>query len=249
MPDLGWNRSFWNQGYDWAGRGEEWSEAWGGSEAQWFGTLLPRLHRALPAAAILEIAPGFGRWTRFLLPACRAYLGIDISAQCIAACRSQFAAARHARFVANDGLSLAAIGKQKFQLVFCFDSLVHAELDVFHAYIPQILAALAPGGVAFIHHSNLLALGPDAETPHARARSVSAGLVAGVVGTAGGVVLLQELIAWGITPGHDALTLFAQRRDFPDHVPVLLDNPQFMQDALDIRRFHAPWNAVLPGAG
>ena len=70
MPELDWNKAVFDGNYDWRQGGEEWSAPWGGSEAQWFGSLYPRLHRLLPAGRILEIAPGFGRWTKFLIPAC-----------------------------------------------------------------------------------------------------------------------------------------------------------------------------------
>ena len=246
MPDLVWNRDFWDQGYDWAGRGEEWSEAWGGSEAQWFGSLLPRLHRALPANAILEIAPGFGRWTRFLMPACREYLGIDLSVQCIDACRDQFSSVAHARFAANDGLSLAAAPQQHFDLVFSFDSLVHAELPVLQAYVPQVIAKLAKGGLAFIHHSNLRAVGPNIVTPHARAVSVSGQAVAEMIVAAGGTVLVQEIIAWADIVGHDALTLFGRAADFPKQSPRIVQNVDFMREAELIRTCQAPWTNTLP---
>ena len=89
MPDLNWNQNLWGATYDWPERGEEWSEGWGGSEAQWFGSIFPRLHRFLPASRILEIAPGFGRWSNFLIRGCDEYVGIDLSEKCIAACRER----------------------------------------------------------------------------------------------------------------------------------------------------------------
>src|SRR4030095_8370524 len=46
-------------------RGEEWSSAWGGSEAQWLGAIFLRIRAFIPTDTILEIAPGFGRWTNF----------------------------------------------------------------------------------------------------------------------------------------------------------------------------------------
>src|SRR5271168_5240832 len=106
MPDVVWNNKLWGQDYNWPDGGEVWSIAWGGSAAQWFGSLYPLLHRRLPARRILEIAPGHGRWTKFLLGACDDYLGIDLAEACVTACRARFAAASHARFVGNDGHSL-----------------------------------------------------------------------------------------------------------------------------------------------
>ena len=46
MPDLQWNIAAWDGSYDWSTGGEEWSQVWGGSEAQWFGSLYPRLEES-----------------------------------------------------------------------------------------------------------------------------------------------------------------------------------------------------------
>jgi hypothetical protein len=51
--------------YEWIAAGEEWSEPWGGSAAQWFGNIL---HTCLPADAILEIDSGFGHWLELSQP-------------------------------------------------------------------------------------------------------------------------------------------------------------------------------------
>src|SRR5215213_5859531 len=103
MPDLEWNQALWNGTYDWSTSGEEWSFGWGGSEAQWFGSLYPRLHRWLPCANIAEIAPGFGRWTKFLIPLSTRYAGVDISDQCIQFCREKFSQTKNRSFYRNDG--------------------------------------------------------------------------------------------------------------------------------------------------
>src|SRR5438046_7031300 len=76
--------------YDWKEAGEEWSEPWGSSEAQWFGAILPRIRDCLPAETILEIAPGFGRWTHYLKDHCQNLWAIDRVAECIEACRQRF---------------------------------------------------------------------------------------------------------------------------------------------------------------
>ncbi len=205
MPDLDWNRETWDGNYGWTGGGEEWSQGWGGSEAQWFGSIYPRLHRTLPTGCVLEIAPGFGRWTKFLLPLCTNYIGVDLSVTCVSACRDVFARAPHARFLQNDGLSLAEIADGSVDVVFSFDSLVHAELDVLSQYIPQIMQKLTATGIAFLHHSNFLSVGANQDNPHCRAVSVSAAKVADLVSVNGGRVLIQEIVNWG---GHGATRLF-----------------------------------------
>ncbi len=245
MPDLEWNSFCWDGSYSWKAGGEEWSEVWGGSEAQWFGSLYPRLHRYLPTAAILEIAPGFGRWTKFLLLACREYLGIDLSNECVIACRNAFGNATHACFLQNDGLTLAEAPDEHFGLVFSFDSLVHVEAEVIDSYIPQILRKLTPGGVAFLHHSNLAALPLGIDNPHFRATSVSGEFVAGITDRAGGKVLLQERVNWGGGTPHltDCFTLLARQEHPSSATPVEIDNPRFMVEASIIHDVHARYGS------
>jgi SAM-dependent methyltransferase len=244
MPDLNWNRAIWDTQHDWAAGegGEEWSLPWGGSEPQWFGSLYPRLHRWLPAKNILEIGPGFGRWTRFLIPLCDTFVGADLSAKCAGACRERFASASHAAFVVNDGMTLPQGGP--FDFVFSFDSLVHAELDIFESYIPQILGNLSGRGVAFIHHSNLASLVRQEPNPHLRAGSVSAERVGHLITAAGGTVLVQEIINWRETAALDCLTLFGTRSGFARTQPVVLENSAFMAEATLVREIQARWNGV-----
>jgi SAM-dependent methyltransferase len=245
MPDLQWNIASWDGSYDWStgGGGEEWSHVWGGSEAQWFGSLYPRLHRRLPTGSILEIAPGYGRWTKFLIGACRSYVGVDLSAECIRACESAFSGSAHARFMKNDGLSLHAV-QCRFDLIFSFDSLVHAELNVLESYIPQMLERLEESGVAFIHHSNFYVNTDHRTNPHCRATSVSAEKVAGLVAVHGGRVLLQELLNWGRSDPCDCITVFARNGSRCPTSPLVLNNRSFMAEAEIIKNYQSPY-AVL----
>src|SRR5262245_4969886 len=155
MPSVEENRSQWNDKYDWSQAGEEWSEGWGGSDAQWFGTFLPRLHAYLPARTILEFAPGFGRWTQFLANHCDHLIGVDLSERCVAVCRERFSSSPNMSFASNDGRSLEAVEDRSIDLAISLDSLVHADGDVLAAYVNELARKLAPNGVAFIHHSNL----------------------------------------------------------------------------------------------
>ena len=70
LPTIEENFDKWNDDASWHAGGEAWSRPWGDSSAQWYGCVYPRVRDFLPAATILEIAPGFGRWTEFLLPHC-----------------------------------------------------------------------------------------------------------------------------------------------------------------------------------
>lgn len=245
MPDLAWNKSCWDSDYDWSWRGEEWSEAWGGSEAQWFGCLYPRLHRFLPVENLLEIAPGFGRWTRYLLEYVQGrYTGVDLSLACVDYCKERFSGFSNTTFLVNDGLSLDSVEDGLFHLVFSFDSLVHANLDVHQVYIPQILRKLSQNGVAFIHHSNWAKSGSTKGNVHHRAEDVSAAAYAKIVQEAGGHVMLQECLNWGTEEKIDAFTLFcrADRSVLPE--TLLIENTDFMHEASIIRTIQSGYTKI-----
>jgi SAM-dependent methyltransferase len=231
MPDLSWNIRQWDDQYRWNLKGEEWSSSWGSSEAQWFGTLYPRLHRHFPAKRILEIAPGFGRWTRYLLGYCENYTGIDLSAECVNACKETFANSGKARFFKNDGLSLADASGQ-YDFVFSFDSLVHSDTEVLSNYIAAILKILSNDGVAFIHHSNYMDSG-ETNNIHFRAEDVSAVIVRRIIEQNGGAVVIQETINWGSTCLIDCLTTFMSGMSEDD--PLIFANDKFMDEASNTR--------------
>jgi len=155
MPITEWNFTKWNESYDWSQQGEEWSQPWGGSEAQWFKVIYPRIHAFLPANSILEVAPGFGRWTHYLRQYCTQLTIVDMAPQCIEACRKRFSKDSHITYHVNDGTSLEMVPNKSIDFVFSFDSLVHAESDVIANYLTQIANKFRPNGMGFIHHSNI----------------------------------------------------------------------------------------------
>jgi len=155
MPSLEENLSVWDGSYDWTAGGHEWSSSWGGPEAEWFGTLLPRIHPFIPVGTILEIAPGYGRWTHYLKDYCENLIVVDLAEKCIEACEKRFSSWSHITYHVNDGRSLEMIPDESIDFVFSFDSLIHAEADVLEAYVWQLAKKLKPNGIGFIHHSNL----------------------------------------------------------------------------------------------
>ena len=219
MPSVEWNKQAWNDQFDWSQNGDDWSTPWGTPYGQWYSTIMPRIGSFLPAKNVLEIAPGFGRWTQFLLKFSENYIGVDLSEKCASACKVRFPSAR---FEVNDGVSLQHVADGRYDLVFSFDSLVHADWDAVGAYIPQILALLGDRGVCFMHHSNL---GDLKETSYGhRSEDVSASMVRNEVELHEGVVLAQELITWGNIDKSDCFTLFGLRKDWHNVDTVHIDS-------------------------
>jgi 2-polyprenyl-3-methyl-5-hydroxy-6-metoxy-1,4-benzoquinol methylase len=259
MPTISENLHTWNTLYDWSGEGAEWSREFGGTEALWWFVIYPRIHRFLPASTILEIAPGYGRWTQFLGAQCQSMIAVDLSEKCIAQCKKRYASSNHIKFIVNDGESLAAIPDQSVDFVFSFDSLVHAEKDVLEAYVTQLAEKLRPDGVGFIHHSNLgsyekrillrsryLRLHPlfrryvltenlasallSINLEGWRATSMTAELFRTYCAQAGLKCVSQELISWG--KGGcliDGLSVFAKPNSRWDERDKCLRNEKFVE--------------------
>ena len=258
MPGLDEIRATWGSPAGWTSAGDEWSGPWGGTEPQWHGALLPRIHAWVPAGTILELGPGQGRWSQFLKDLCDELILVDVAEHCIEACRRRFAGAAGIAYHVGDGRTLPFVPDHSVDFAFSFDSLVHAEADVLADYARELSRVLKPDGVAFLHHSNM--------APHARAagfarrvpgplrrRLTIRGLLVNVYAwraesasaerfardceAAGLACIGQELIPWEygrrLTDAISVVTPRGSRRDRP---LVRVENPGFMDEARSLAR-------------
>jgi ubiquinone/menaquinone biosynthesis C-methylase UbiE len=256
MPTVEQNSSVWNENYDWSQSGDEWSSVWGGPEAQWFGAIFPRIHAFLPTETILEIAPGFGRWTQFLAHYAKRLIVVDLSERCIETCKKRFSRWSHIEYHVNDGKSLDFLTDQSVDFVFSFDSLVHAEADVLKDYLAQLAARLKRNGAGFIHHSNLASyvdpltkqLPAGVENQHWRATSMSADLFRDFCETANLECVTQEKVNWGASELNDSFSTFTRAGSSWSRPNRVLENAQFMAEAHSISRL-APLYSARGWAG
>jgi SAM-dependent methyltransferase len=205
VPTVTENYDRWQQ-HKWALSGDEWSPGRSpeGTAVLWARTIRPRIERHLPAGTILEIGPGFGRWTQYLRHEAGHLILVDLSDRCIESCRSRFAGDPRIEYHVNDGASLEFIPDGSLDLIFSFDSLVHAEANAVGAYLAQAARKLKPGGVGFIHHSNLASFVRPAtgrvpwfvRRTHWRGATMSADVFARQCREAGMRCRSQELINW-----------------------------------------------------
>ena len=246
--------------YHWKDGGEEWSAPWGGSAAQWFGSIYPRVRGFLPTATILEIGPGFGRWTHYLKEHCETLHLVDPAENCIAACRRRFSAETQLIYHVNDGRSLAMIPDRSIDFVFSFDSLVHVPRELVQSYLRQLADKLKPDGAGFLHHSNLGQYGPPLagqlpgrarklltkakilESNHQRAPDMTAELFRSDCAEAGLRCICQEVVNWRGRRLIDCFTAFAREGSSWRGSGKVLRNPNFMREAQLIRR----WSQLYP---
>ncbi len=261
MATIQQNKQVWDGSYNWEDKGNEWSASWGGPEMQWHASLMPRLYPFLPAGTVLEIAPGYGRWTQFLKNHCERLHLVDLSRECISACQARFRGEAHLSYHVNDGLSLAMIEDDSIDLAFSFDSLVHAELEVLTAYLQQLRRKLRRDGVAFLHHSNvgaldpyldaikdlskqqLEALGVERPLDHWRAHSVDAASFALAARQAGLQCINQEQINWIDTSFTiDCISIVTPPGSRWARPNRITRNPRFMEEAAHIARIASAYN-------
>ena len=255
MQSTRWNRRYWNERYDWSNKGDEWSNRWGSPEKQWYGSILPRIAQYLPTGRCLEIAPGFGRWTHFLLELSDELIAVDIGARCVEACRERFAGYDHFEAFTNDGKSLDMVPDNSIDFVFSFDSLVHVESDVLEAYLSQLKRKLTPQGVGVFHHSNIGSyagrfwhrkvpvvrsiakrLLPNSRTVTcSRAFSVTAERFRELSQNAGMHCVSQELINWSSPLMIDCISVFTNDASAAAEPCRVTQNPHFMAEAQRIR--------------
>lgn len=259
MPSIEQNKTWWDKEKDWTEAGNDWSSPYGTHAMQWHASLLPRIYRYLPAPTILEIAPGFGRWTQFLKDLCSQLIVVDLSVKCIEACKQRFEADKNITYHLNDGKSLDMIEDNSIDFVFSFDSLVHAENDVIQAYLEQLACKLTPNGVGFVHHSNLGSFVKHFELAdnlsrgrhllsqlhmvepgdHKRCRNMTADIFLSLATTAGLKVVSQELINWQTDRTIDCLSVITRSNGIWDRKYMRWVDKDFDREAAYIQKLAA----------
>ncbi len=205
--------------------------------------------------ALLEIAPGFGRWTQFLRTLCRDLVVVDLSTKCIDACKTRFAESSNIEYHVNDGKSLEMVPDGAIDFVFSFDSLVHADEDVLEAYVSQLGRKLTPDGVGFIHHSNVhyylerwerilpgfvrdqaVATINSKINKHYRSSGMSAARFGEFCKSAGLECITQELVPWGSKHLIDCFSTFTLKGSSRARPLRRIVNAGFMEEAARIRQ-------------
>jgi SAM-dependent methyltransferase len=208
MPTIEQNRTKWSV-HDWSSAGAEWSWAWGSVEQEWAHTFYSRIVAFLPARSILEIATGYGRWTGFLIKECNRFYGLDVTENCVHACRDRYGL--DGQFFLTDGKTIPAeIEDNSIDFVFSADSLVHADAEVIRSYLQGLLRVMSPEGVAFLHHSNFADTPEGTRNLHWRDAGMSAARLRAQCQEIGLFCLSQELINWGQSELNDCFSLIGK---------------------------------------
>ena len=154
---VAWNEKTFCNPEEWTRNGDNWTfhaEFSGQPYEKWKQSVVKRFLDPYlgPDVDVLEIAPGYGRWTEFMVGHSRSLVLVDLVANSIDVCRERFGSHPEVSFIANDGRSLPVAG-ESVDLIWSFGSFVHIDPKDIDSYLAEIRRVLRPGGRYVIHHS------------------------------------------------------------------------------------------------
>ena len=143
---LKWNAYSWKYGENEWNVSEEWKES-----------VIEQvmLKHVQPDHAVLEIGPGFGRWTRKLIEISRHLIAVDVTEKCIEHCKREFGQNSNAEFHLNDGRSLDMVADNSIDFIWSFDVFVHIEPSDIECYLQEFRRLLKDDGLVIIHHGTI----------------------------------------------------------------------------------------------
>jgi len=157
MPTVRWNKK-WNNGCFWEKDGDEWDNQavfCNQPYNKWKKSIVENfIYKNIDKDSnVLEIAPGHGRWTEFILKKAGNLILCDLNSKCIEICKMKFYNFKNISYYVNDGKNLNFIKDNSIDFIWSYDSFVHMEKDVIEAYFKEFSRILKVGGKAIIHHS------------------------------------------------------------------------------------------------
>ncbi|WP_053080077.1 class I SAM-dependent methyltransferase [Methylobacterium variabile] len=181
-------------------------------DAQWQQMLKPFFDRyPFDLTEVVDFAAGYGRNTRKLLETgARHVTMVDVNQDCIAHLRENLQQ-ENVTAVQNNGFDLSPLPDGRYTFLYSFDAMVHFDLEIAIAYLPEFQRILKSESYALIHHSNYSANpGGDFTTnPHMR-NYMTAGIFKHVAMRNGFDVVEQWIFSWG-EPDNDCITVLRKR--------------------------------------
>jgi len=105
-----------------------------------------------PRTTVLEIGPGGGRWTRYLLAA-RTVYAVDYHQELLDELGVNFRA-DNLISIKNNGTDLPGVPPESIDFVFSFGVFVHLDLDLIDAYLGSFKSVLKSGGSIVLQYAD-----------------------------------------------------------------------------------------------
>ena len=105
-----------------------------------------------PETTVVEIGPGGGRWTRYMLDAKQIY-AIDYHQELLDELKSNIDSVRIV-FLKNDGDNFPNVPNESVDFVFSFGTFVHLDMDIIDRYLQNMKPLLKPESNVVLHYSD-----------------------------------------------------------------------------------------------
>lgn len=105
-----------------------------------------------PETTVVEIGPGGGRWTRYMLDAKQIY-AIDYHQELLDELKSNIDSVRIV-FLKNDGYNFPNVPNESVDFVFSFGTFVHLDMDIIDRYLQNMKPLLKPESNVVLHYSD-----------------------------------------------------------------------------------------------
>jgi cyclopropane fatty-acyl-phospholipid synthase-like methyltransferase len=105
-----------------------------------------------PTTTVLEIGPGGGRWTRYLLTARMVY-AVDYHQELLDELAVNFRA-DNLISIKNSGTDLPGVPPESIDFIFSFGVFVHLDLDLIDAYLRSFKSVLKCGGTVVLQYAD-----------------------------------------------------------------------------------------------
>jgi ubiquinone/menaquinone biosynthesis C-methylase UbiE len=102
----------------------------------------------------IEIGPGGGRWTKYLLGFGKVY-AVDYHNELLSELRRRHGYRRNLEYIKNDGNNFPGVPAASADYLFSFGTFVHLDFPIIEGYLDNIREVLRPGGNAVIHYSDM----------------------------------------------------------------------------------------------
>jgi cyclopropane fatty-acyl-phospholipid synthase-like methyltransferase len=131
-------------------------ERWGNARAGAEKLYLPLFDRQ---SVVLELGPGTGRYTRYLLPECREMVLVDYSKYVCAWLEEYFAGKGNLRVVHAKDYAMGQVDDGSIDAVIANGVFEHIDLEGFFHYLSTFARVLRRGGRGAINFNNIMSPG------------------------------------------------------------------------------------------
>jgi hypothetical protein len=105
-----------------------------------------------PQHRAVEIGPGGGRWTRYLLGFKELYL-VDYHAELQEELKQNFTQP-NMRFIVNSGVDFPGIPERSIDFLFSFGTFVHLDIPLIEHYLQNMRPILTPTATVVLHYAD-----------------------------------------------------------------------------------------------